>query len=159
MSKSRGKKFEEHFKDNLIKINNISVERLKDTMDGFKGNANICDFIVYHYPNQFCLELKSIQGKYFSFNNITEKQYQGLLSKVGVKGVIPGVVVWFVDYDKTLFVPIDEIRKAKEKGVNSINMNNVEDYDVLEIDGRKKRVFFEYDIIKFLKEAKDRYGR
>lgn len=151
MAKSRGKKFEEHFRENLNQVSDISIERLKDPQDGYRGNGNVCDFIVYKYPIQLCLELKSVQGKYFSFNNLTENQYRGLLEKSKVKGVVAGVVIWFVDYDKTIFVPIHEIWKAKnELKTNSINLNNLNKFNYTDIQGKKKRVFFDYDLKPFM---------
>lgn len=154
MSKSRGKKFEEHFRDSLKKVEGLSIERLKDPQDGYKGNGNVCDFILYKYPYQYCFELKSVQGKYFSFNNLTENQYYGLIEKSKIKGIIAGVVIWFVDYDKTIFVPITEIQKAKENKIaNSINMNNLDKFSFIELEGKKKRVFFDYNLKTFFLEV------
>lgn len=154
MSKSRGKKFEENFRECLKKCKDISIDRLKDTMDGFKGNSNVCDFIVYSKPNQFYLELKSVQGKYFSFGNLTNNQYTGLLDKAKIPGVIAGVIIWYVDYDITVFVPITEIQKAREENYNSINLNNMNKFKTLTLTGKKKRVFWEYDVKSFLERLK-----
>ena len=147
MGVNRGKQFEGVIKDALLKIPGTSVDRLHDQTTGFVGSSNICDFIVYRYPTEFYLECKSCHGNTWNLNLLTQTQYEGLLSKSGIKGVVPGVIVWWIDRDVTTFFHIDYIRKLKEEGYKSIHYANEKG---ITIPGKKRRVFFDYDFSEFL---------
>lgn len=147
MGVNRGKKFESVVKECLEKVPGTVVERLHDQTTGYAGSYNICDFIAYRYPTQFYLECKSIHGNTWALANLTDNQYKGLLSKSGVKGVVPGVLVWWIDRDVTTFFHIDYIKKLKDEGYKSIHYANEKG---VTIPGKKKRVFFDYDFTDFL---------
>ena len=153
MGVNRGKDFESVIKQNFESIEDISIDRLHDQTTGFAGSSNICDFIVYNYPHELYLECKSCYGNTLSFNNITERQWSGLLEKSKISGVGAGVMIWFIDHDKTVFIPIQTLVAAKAAGKKSINIKEIYDaplaYSSIEVIGKKKRIFFEYDIAKF----------
>lgn len=149
MAESLGKKFEKQLAEQLEK-NNICFDRLKDDMSGFKGSANICDFITFYKGKLFYLECKTIRSDTFNYNLIRDTQYYGLLKKSVFKNVIAGVLLWFVDRDITVFIPIKYIQQRKREGNKSFSFNNISEMCTV-LTGRKKRVFFEYD----LKEAFD----
>ena len=65
MPQNHGKKFEEKLKSDFLKIDGVSKDRLYDPVGGFKGIKNICDYIVYMYPNIFYIECKSHEGNTF----------------------------------------------------------------------------------------------
>lgn len=153
MTVNRGKDFESKIKEGFEKVPNTSIIRLPDPMAGYAGVKNICDFIVYHNPLQFFIECKSVHGNTMPFTNITDNQWKGLLEQSKIDGVVAGVICWFVDHDRTMFIPIQSLQHYKDMGLKSINVKNLDDvpyiYDIIEVAGRKKRVFFEYDMFAF----------
>ena len=44
MPQNHGKKFEEKFKNDFLKVENATIDRLYDPVGGFRGIKNICDF-------------------------------------------------------------------------------------------------------------------
>lgn len=147
MAENRGKQFESIIKAAFEKVPGTSVDRLHDQTTGYIGSSNICDFIVYRYPTEFYIECKSIHGSTWNLANLTDTQYRGLLEKTKYKGVIPGVIVWWIDKDITQFFHIEYIKKLKEEGYKSIHYAN--EHGII-IPGKKKRVFWEYDMTEFL---------
>ncbi len=91
MADNLGKKFEVKFKEDFSKIPGSSIDRIYDVTNGFYGLRNICDYIGYIYPNIYYIECKSILGNTFPLANL--KQYDKLIKKIGIKGVIVGVVL------------------------------------------------------------------
>lgn len=157
MAESRGKQFEGVIKNAFEKVPGVSIDRLHDQTNGFVGSSNICDFIVYREPNEIYIECKSCHGNTFPLSNITDNQYKGLLEKSNVQGVIAGVIIWWVDKDLTVFVPIAEIKRLKVEEHRSISASAVLDGYIwcYEIPGKKKRVFFDYDMKTFLDEVQN----
>ena len=152
MAENRGKDFENIIRDNLEKVAGVSVDRLHDQTTGFKGSTNICDIIAYREPNEFYFECKSCHGNTFSFSNLTDNQRDGLYKKSNIPGVMAGVIIWWVDKDVTKFIPITEIIGWINQGYKSVRF----DYECgFEIKGKKKRVFFEYDMQSFLDEVQE----
>ena len=158
MAENRGKKFERVIKESFLKVPNVSIDRLHDQTNGYKGSQNICDFIVYKEPYEYYIECKSVHGNTLSFSNITETQWNGLLNKATIKGVFAGVICWWVDKDKTVFIPIQELIAMRIVGMKSVRYDAIDDCDgdttMVEIKGKKKRVFFEYDMEKFLNDLR-----
>lgn len=161
MSQNRGKKFEEVIRRAFEKVPNVSIDRLHDQTNGFVGSQNICDFIVYREPYEYYIECKSVHGASLPFSNITETQWNGLLEKSKIEGVFAGIICWWIDKDVTKFIPIRDLVIAKKCGYKSIR------YDTecyiehpmdelgykafsIEIKGKKKRVYFDYDMEGFL---------
>lgn len=161
MSENRGKQFEEIIKKSFLKVPNTSVVRLQDQMGGYSGAANHCDFIVYHKPYEYHIECKTVHGNTLSiyspnekrkYGNITNKQWEGLSEYDKVEGVIAGVICWWVDHDITGFLDIGDLNYIR----NVSNQKSIR-YDVgtfLIIKGRKKRVFFDYDMEEFFNELR-----
>ena len=153
MAINRGKQFEGVIKEAFERVPNTSVDRLHDQTTGFSGSFNICDFIVYHYPYQYYIECKSVHGNTLPFSNITDRQWKGLLDKSNIDGVVAGVICWWIDKDVTLFIPISILQEMKNRGYKSIRYDYAE-LPTVYIDGKKKRVFFDYDMELFFKAAK-----
>jgi len=152
---SRGKKFEQVMREAFEKNPDISIDRLPDPTGGYLGVRNICDFIVYKYPFQLYLECKVQQGNTLNFESrISDNQWNGLLEKSKIPGVVAGVLVWFVDHDITTFVPIQELEMLRDgHGQKSLHVNHLNFRDNIPLEGRKKRIFFEYDVEGFLKSV------
>lgn len=150
----RGKKFEAAVREAFEKCPEVSVDRLPDPTGGYMGVRNICDFVFYRYPFLLFVECKVQQGNTLNFKGrITENQWDGLLEKSKIPGVIAGVMVWFVDHDITAFVPIQELTRLKETGQKSLHIKHFDTCDHIILVGRKKRIFFDYDAQTFLRDA------
>lgn len=155
MATNYGKKFESVIKESFEKVPNTSVTRLYDSTNGFLGVKTPCDFIVYHYPRQYMIECKSVHGNTLPFSNITDNQWNGLLQVSSIKGAIAGVLCWWIDYDITMFLPILFLQGEKEAGKKSVNVKDVESQIWVKLKGKKKRIFFDYDMQKFFEEFED----
>lgn len=149
---NRGKEFETIIKKGFEKIDNVSIDRFPDPMAGYLGIRNICDFSIYKKPFKIYIECKTTHGNTLNFNSqITKNQWQGLTEKSKIDGVISLVLVWFIQKEKTIAVPIQELRKLKEIGHKSLNVNKLEKVKYFEVPGKKKRVFYNYNIKEFLR--------
>lgn len=161
MSVNRGKQFEEVVKESFLKLSDVSIDRLHDQTNGFLGSKNICDFIVYRKPYEYYIECKSVHGNTLPFTNITDRQWNGLLEKSQINGVFAGILCWWVDKDVTRFIPIQmltflrEFCKMKSYRYDIVDIEDVElayMYKSILIQGKKKRVFFDYDMEGLLNE-------
>ena len=151
MAVNRGKKFEQVVRESFERVPSVSVDRLNDNTAGFKGIAGICDFIVYREPYEYYFECKSVHGNTLPFSNITDTQFNGLFEKSQIEGVFAGVLCWFIDKDITLFIPIRLLMWLELTGYKSIRYD-YDDPTLIKIKGKKKRVFFDYDMEEFLNE-------
>ena len=152
MAVNRGKDFENVIRECFKKVPNTNVERMADPVQGYLGIRNHCDFIVYHKPHEYHIECKSVHGNTFPFSNISKNQWDGLLEVSKIKGIIAGVIVWWVDKDVTKFIPIDCLEWNKQRGYKSLRYDH-NGTDFIELKGKKKRVFFDYDMEQFFKEV------
>lgn len=144
MSTNYGKKFEEKFKGDFLKLDGSSLDRLYDVMNGYKSIKQVSDFIGYVYPNIFYIECKSHKGASLPMSNIT--QYDNLKKKVGIPGVRSGVVLWLYEKDKVFYIPAKTLVKMKEEdGEKSVGLRHVGKYRMIEIPSEKKRVFMDSD--------------
>lgn len=153
MAKNYGKEFEQKFKEDFLKLEDSTIDRLYDTMNGYKSIKQVSDFIGYAFPNIFYIECKSHRGASIPMGNIT--QYDKLKEKIGRKGVRAGVILWLIDKDKVMYIPMATVKQLKEQGEKSIGIRHLEDYNIIEIPSVKKRVFMDsdYTILKSLKEG------
>lgn len=152
---NRGKKFEQVVRESFERVPGVSIDRLNDNTAGFKGIAGICDFIVYREPHEYYFECKSVHGASLPFSNITDTQWKGLFEKSKIEGVFAGVICWWVDKDETWFLNIQYLQDLKILGKKSIHYPDAPLYNasnLVPIKGKKKRVFFEYDMEEFLDE-------
>ena len=167
---NRGKDFEGQVHDGFLQIPDVSIDRLPDPMAGYAGVKNICDFLVYKFPNQYYIECKSCYGNTMSihsndprkkYGNITNNQWEGLLDKSKKPGVRAGILVWFIDHDDTYWIDIRLLQKWRDAGHKSIKFFS--DWSELDphselwtrICGKKRRVLFDYDFIPFFEEIND----
>lgn len=153
MALNRGKQFEAKFSEDIIKtLPNCSIDRLVDQMSGYLTISNISDFIAYSQPNIFYLECKSHQGNTFPIANLT--QYEKLSKKVGIPGVRAGVVLWMIDHDAVVYLPISFITYLKENSYKSFNIKMINDAELntkfYVLPSVKKRVFLDTDYSKLL---------
>ena len=163
MAVNRGKDFENVVREAFEKVPNVSIDRLHDQTTGWKGSTNICDFIVYREPYEYYFECKSVHGNTLPFSNITDKQWNGLLEKSKIEGVFAGVICWWIQKDTTLFIPIQILEAERLGGKKSIRFDHENQFlgyypsieleiETIEKKRKKKRVFYDYDMEKFLNE-------
>jgi len=146
MSDNRGKQFEIKFRKDFLKtVPNSTIDRLYDSMNGYKSISNISDFIGYTYPNIFYLECKTHKGASIPFENIT--QYEKLRHKVGIHGVRAGVILWLYEKDVVVYIPISTIEKMKKDGLKSFGIKHLTSdiYRSIIIPSQKKIVFMDSD--------------
>jgi len=153
MSVNRGKQFEDVIKQAFEKVPGVSIDRLHDQTTGYAGSSNICDFIVYKEPYEYYIECKSVHGNTLPFRNITDTQWNGLLEKSKIEGVHAGIICWWADKDVTAYLPIEMLQYLRDKGYKSVSYRENIDPRWCWITGKKKRVFFDYDMEEFLKEV------
>lgn len=144
---SRGKDFEAVVKQAFEQIPNTTVYRIPDQMTYKSGSKNPCDFLVYKKPILFALECKATNNPSLPFANISEYQWTELLRMSKVDGVVAGILCWWVNNDKTAFIPIQFLEILKQNGAKSIRYD-ADDIQIIEIPGKKKRVFFEYSMVE-----------
>lgn len=163
---NRGKDFESEIRKCLENLPNVSFDRLPDPMAGYSGIRNICDFSMYNYPYMFFLECKSLYGNTLNYaSSITQNQWEGLFEKSKIYGCIAGICVWYIDYDLTVFVKIQDLWEHRKAGNKSLNISDITAENSVNhfiIDGVKKRVRFNYFGESFLKKlhllAKEQWG-
>lgn len=170
---NRGKDFEGQVEAGFASIEDVSIDRLPDPMAGYAGVRNICDYIVYKYPNQYYIECKSCYGNTMSihtnnpknkYGNITNNQWEGLLEKSKIPGVRAGILVWFIDHDETYWIDIRLLQKHRDAGNKSIShwcdwvdlSAYCKDKWTI-IQGKKRRILFDYDFTEFFKEMESYY--
>lgn len=141
MAYNLGKKFEESFRADIQKLGYF-IYRLPDQVSGYAiSSRNPCDFFVYKKPFLHLIECKSVTKNTFPLSNLT--QYELMKSYAKADGVYPAVVIWFIDHDMIIYVPIDKITELKESGKKSINVKNLEGIRI--VRSIKKRVFLTAD--------------
>jgi len=164
MATNRGKDFENVIRESFLQVPNTSVVRLADPVQGYLGIRNHCDFIVYHKPYEYHIECKSVHGNTLSihsndpkkkYGNITNNQWEGLLEKSEIDGIVAGVLVWWIDRDVTRFVPIKVLSEMRKHDKKSLRYDIDVYYGEMTyvIEGKKKRVFFDYDMNDFFKQS------
>ena len=146
MSKvNRGKQFEKVFEENWKKsFPNTFIYRLKDDVSGYFGTSrNPCDFLCLPKDKLFMIEVKAHYGNTFPFSAFS--QYETLKSYAGCQNVLQGVMIWFIDHSRIIYVPIETITKMMKDGLKSVNINKLDGYVYVDIPSKKKRVFLESD--------------
>ena len=150
--KNQGKKFEDIIKQSFLRVPGVSIDRLRDAPKKLKNVDNPSDFIVYKKPHEIYLECKSHKGNTLPFSCIRTEQLNGMLEKSMISGVVAGVIIWFIDHDITVWVSIDIIATLINFGYKSLNIKDLNKIPHILIKGKKKRVYFNYDMEQFLKE-------
>ena len=156
MPNNKGKAFEQKFHQDWKKsFPNGTIDRIYDSVSGYKTISNVSDFIGYNYPNIFYLECKSHLNNTWNFSYFT--QYDKLKEKVGIPGVRAGVVLWMIDHDKVVYLPVSTVTEMKNKGEKSFNIKMLTDksYNIIEIPSEKKRIYLDsdYTVLMNLKDG------
>ena len=156
MSINRGKQFENVFKSCWIKsFPDSFILRLPDQQSGYFGTSrNICDFICFESNILFLLECKSIKGNTFPLSNL--KQYDKLVHIKNIHNLRKGVIIWFYEHNRIVYVPIKTISQLIKDNKKSVNIKYLDEkmYYMLEIPSTLKRTFMDSDY-KVLLNLKD----
>ena len=60
-------------------------------------------------------------------------------------------MIWFIDHDKTIFVTATYLKKLYSQGKKSLNIRlDCDTNECFEIEGKKKRILFEYNMKDFM---------
>ena len=145
MAVNRGKQWEAKLKEDFSKMSGAYIYRVPDQLGGLKGQTGICDFIAYKFPKIFFIEAKTILGNTFPLTNFT--QFDKLMSIPNNQGVHRGVMLWFQDHQRVLYVPLLTIAKMKQDGKKSVNIKKIDEegYAYVNIPSTPKRVFLDAD--------------
>ena len=152
---NKGKKFEDVIKESFLKVPDVSIDRLRDAPRKLKGVDNPSDFIVYKKPHEIYVECKSHKGNTLPFSCIREEQIKGMSEKSQIDGVLAGVILWFIDHNLTVWIPIQEVVDWQRRGAKSINIKDLDHLQHIVIQGKKKRVYFDYDMEDFFERLKE----
>ena len=148
MAQNRGKQFEVKLQEDIKKSfdGQCFLMRIPDQMNGYKSaSKNLCDFILFIKGQLFLIEAKTILGNTFPITNFT--QFDKLMSIPDVRGVHRGVVIWFQDHSRVVYVPLLTIAKMKADGKKSVNIKKIDEegYAYVNIPSTPKRVFLDSD--------------
>lgn len=147
-----GKKFEEIIKRDFSLVQDAKITRLYDPVGGYMGIKNACDFIAYKYPNTYYFEAKETKANTFNLKML--KQYDELCKYTGVKGLYPGVLIWFSTHNKVVWVDISWVKFLLSQGYKSININSEFTYD-FELDIEVVRKYPKIDFQKFINKISE----
>lgn len=151
------KQFEVKFREDWKKsFPDSFCYRLPDQMTGYKTvSQNPCDIVCYSYPNLYLVECKTHKGNTFPFDAF--RQYSNLLQYAGIKGLRAGIVLWFLEHDEIVYVPVKTVEQMIKDGKKSINIKDISNnvYRIIKIPSVKKKVYFDsdYSIFQSLNEG------
>ena len=145
---NRGKDFEKEIFNCINAISTASIDRLPDSMSGYAGVRNVCDYQAFQAPDEFYIECKCLYGNTLNYKGaIRPNQWEGMEAKSKIRRCVAGVVVWFIDYDITVFIAIQDLIEHRNKGNKSLNIKDITREDSIRhfiVDGVRKRVMFKY---------------
>lgn len=154
MNTNSGKVFEEDFRKSCGTVVDVSTVRLLDPQAGYKSVGNICDFILYRKPIQVFIECKSYASHRIAFSAIRPTQWEGLIVKSRVPGVVAGVLFNFRPFGAdpmAVFVPILELEKLADLEYKSITLPEALKLGTL-LPATKRRVRYSYDVSAWLRQ-------
>jgi hypothetical protein len=177
--RDKGKAFEDAFRKSCEKYLDISIDRVNDNMSGYLGVDGICDFIVYRKPYECYVECKSHNGNILPFACIIPKKkestrkrqqkskFERMLDKSKIDGVTAGYLIWLIDKDVTFFLDVRDLEYARSQGYKSIGYHNDRVFSFpentsdrsFEVTGKRKRVYYNYDMDDFFKKVGEVNGR
>ena len=152
-----GKIFEKDFKDSIP--NNVFFYRFRDSSGAWQQSentrftpSNISDTMLFYQGKLYLLELKTVQGKSFSFANVRDNQIEQLLKASVFEGITAGFIINFRDIEKTVFISAFHLYDTMcSIGKKSFNISDLDNIKHIEIPSIKKRVRYRYDLGGILK--------
>lgn len=147
-----GKKFEERLEEdwgNSFPSSKSFIMRLPDQVSKRKGSSkNPCDFFAFDGVRLYVIEAKTHLGHRFPFDALPQYDKLKEIEESHYDNTLVGVVLWFRDHEKVLFIPMREIIKMveedKKKSIN-IKMFYNKEYTIYEIPSVKLRNYMKSD--------------
>lgn len=126
-----GKKAEKKIKEWLNRPEDgYCFDRLPDQMSGLYGSKNICDFILYKYPNMYYLESKASWQDRIPFDMLTEYQRTHMLEKSEIEGVYSIVIFLFATYQRAFMFHVSDVQRMLDNGVKSLNITKIHKWKI-----------------------------
>lgn len=150
--KNRGKEFEGQFQDDWKRCfdNKKLCFRLKDDVSHKKGTAkNPCDFICEANGHVYMVETKSHYENRFPWTSFS--QLDLLEDYIDVDNCRPTLVVWYIDYDVVVWIPVKTVVQMIDDGYKAFNLRELSEYEQNDYKYlfvptvKKKRVFLDSD--------------
>ena len=146
-----GKHFEEDFIKSIPK--NCFTYRFKDA--GGWSNAtnlrftpsNICDFMVFNGKYLYLIELKSVKGKSFSFNNLGT-HLKEMVKAATFENTKALYIINFREINKTFVVNATTMQELILGSKKSVNVKDLEEMKQELIAQTIKRTRWKYEFLK-----------
>ena len=148
---NKGKAFEKVIYSCFQRVKGVSIDRVHDQTTHYKGSTNICDFIVYREPYEYYIECKTTHSRSWPIQNLSDSQLEGMLEKSQIRGVAAGVIIWFIEHDTTMYLPIEVVAECKKNGMKSIRCDFMHPDRIL-LCGERRRTYFTYYMKDFLNQ-------
>ena len=142
---NRAKAFEKRFASDWERtVQDSLCYRLLDVMSGYKAISNAGDYICFKSPSCFIIDCKSTEQNTFSVNF---RQYDQMVKYMNIPGLHCGVIIWFINHDKCVWVPIETFVKLKADDKKSFNVKMIgsDEYFHIEIPSKKIRTYLSSD--------------
>ena len=119
--------------------------------------ATVVAFVIAYLvlSNLPAFKLRETPGDADYFKNNLKHFYIFKTAIALTVGVFAGVICWWIDKGETWFLNIQYLQDLKNLGKKSIHYPDAPFYNasnLVPIKGKKKRVFFNYDMEEFLNE-------
>ena len=161
IAQNPGKIFEQSIKDSVP--NTCWIYRFRDNAASFgNGNntrfasSNICDYLLFDDDSRtlYLLELKSTQSTSLPLSMIRDNQIKSL-QEASEHNLVAGFICNFRNENNdTFFIEICDFVKMMENiNKKSFNINDLKNNNAIQINSRKKRTRYTYDIQKFVNES------
>lgn len=166
MAKNPGKLFEQSIKDSVP--DTCWIYRLRDNAASFGGStntrftsSNICDYLLFDDNSRtlYLFELKSTQSTSLPLSMIRENQIKSLL-EASEHNLVAGFICNFRNENNdTFFIEICDFVKMMENiNKKSFNINDLKNNNAIQINSRKKRTRYTYDIKNFIYKINEKRG-
>ena len=169
ITRNIGKRFEDNWKASIPE--NIFYYRPPDSAQSFGPNMNIrfsskspCDCFLFDGGSFYTLELKSVGTKSISFERnksdngiIHIHQIDNLVRFSKYRNIVSGFILDFRLSDKTYFLSIgDFVQMENFLNKKSFNEEDINEWcDPIEIDKKKLKVNYRYDVDKLLQDINE----
>jgi len=153
LDNSLGKKAEKKIKEWLDRPEEgYCIDRLNDQMTGFYGSKNICDFTFFKSPYLYYIESKATWEDRFDFSSISDFQFDNLLMKSQIDAVYGIVIVLFASHKRAFIFNIQDIHKAKQEEIKSVNIKKIEKWsisykEISTVESRKELLDYEGELL------------
>lgn len=147
---NKGKQFEKLFREQVEALGDVYCYRILD-YSNFMGISNPCDYICYYKPNMYMIECKTTAGASLPFKNISGYQLKSLWESFIKYFIDSYVIVWYYEKETCRAIPISVIKEMIDGNKKSIRYDH-KDRRIINITGKKKRVYYDWDWESLFKE-------